>query len=180
MPPTESFNNYNTFSHLPSTSSHLHPLQVEYCDSNSRLVVDEDDNGKFRIQRVKELKKADLFKATLCIWRWSVLTMCCFSSDHILVCVITMLLLSINSDLVILISRKKIMMIENIFLIWQKHVKWIYHYRLEVVSRWRDSQLQVGENYSDLTKWRSSIQKFCWLMSCFKFNMSNIWYVMYK
>ena len=25
---------------------------------------------------------------------------------------------------------------------------------LEVVSRWRDSQLQVTENYSDLTKWR--------------------------
>ena len=25
---------------------------------------------------------------------------------------------------------------------------------LEVASRWRDPQLQVGENYSDLTKWR--------------------------
>ena len=24
---------------------------------------------------------------------------------------------------------------------------------LEVVSRWRDPQLQVSENYSDLTKW---------------------------
>ena len=35
------------------TSSHLHPLQVENCDSNSRLVVDEDDNGKFRPERVK-------------------------------------------------------------------------------------------------------------------------------
>ena len=35
------------------TSIHLHPLQVENCDSNSRLVVDEDDNGKFRIERVK-------------------------------------------------------------------------------------------------------------------------------
>ena len=33
------------------TSSRLHPLQVENCDSNSRLVVDED--GKFRIERVK-------------------------------------------------------------------------------------------------------------------------------
>ena len=31
------------------TSNHLHPLQVENCDSNSRLVVDEDDNGKFRV-----------------------------------------------------------------------------------------------------------------------------------
>ena len=35
------------------TSSHLHPLQVENCDSNSRLVVDEDDIGKFRLERVK-------------------------------------------------------------------------------------------------------------------------------
>ena len=29
-----------------STSSHRHPLQVEHCDSNSRLVVGEDDNVK--------------------------------------------------------------------------------------------------------------------------------------
>ena len=36
-------------------SSHLHPLQVENCDSNSRLVVDEDDNGKFRPERVMVL-----------------------------------------------------------------------------------------------------------------------------
>ena len=28
---------------------------------------------------------------------------------------------------------------------------------LEVVARSRDPQLQVGENYSDLTKWRSAI-----------------------
>ena len=33
------------FTFLP-TSNHLHPLQVENCDSNSRLVVDEDDNVK--------------------------------------------------------------------------------------------------------------------------------------
>ena len=32
---------------------HLHPLQVENCDSNSRLVVDEDDNGKFRLEQIK-------------------------------------------------------------------------------------------------------------------------------
>ena len=32
------------------TSNHLHPLQVENCDS--RLVEDEDENGKFRIERV--------------------------------------------------------------------------------------------------------------------------------
>ena len=29
------------FFHLPPTSSHPHSLQVENCDSNSRLVVDE-------------------------------------------------------------------------------------------------------------------------------------------
>ena len=34
------------------TSSHLHPLQVENCNSNSRLVVDEDDYGEFRPERV--------------------------------------------------------------------------------------------------------------------------------
>ena len=32
---------------LSPTSSHLYPLQVKNCDSNSRLVVDKDDNGKF-------------------------------------------------------------------------------------------------------------------------------------
>ena len=41
------------FFNFSTTSNHLHPLQVENCDSNSRLVVDEDDNGKFRIERVK-------------------------------------------------------------------------------------------------------------------------------
>ena len=34
------------------TSNHLHPLQVENWDSNSRLVVDKNDNGKFRLERV--------------------------------------------------------------------------------------------------------------------------------
>ena len=32
-------------------SNHIHPLQVENCDSNSRLVADEYDNGKFRLER---------------------------------------------------------------------------------------------------------------------------------
>ena len=31
---------------VSSTSNHLHLLQVENCNSNSRLVVDEDDNVK--------------------------------------------------------------------------------------------------------------------------------------
>ena len=37
------------------TSNHLHPPQVENCDSNSRLVVDEDDNDKFRLERVNPM-----------------------------------------------------------------------------------------------------------------------------
>ena len=37
----------------PNTN-HLHPLQVENCDSNSRLVVDEGDNGKFRLESVNK------------------------------------------------------------------------------------------------------------------------------
>ena len=36
------------------TSSHLHPLQVENCASNSRLVVAEDDYGKVRLERVNK------------------------------------------------------------------------------------------------------------------------------
>ena len=32
----------------PSKFNHPYPLQVENCDSNSRLVVDEDDNGKLK------------------------------------------------------------------------------------------------------------------------------------
>ena len=49
---------------------------------------------------------------------------------------------------------------------------------LEVVSRWRDPQLQVSENYSDLTKWRSTNFKSCWLMSLFIFNRFKSCYVM--
>ena len=41
------------FLNFSPTSNHLHPLQVENCDSNSRLVVDEDDNGIFGLERVK-------------------------------------------------------------------------------------------------------------------------------
>ena len=48
---------------------------------------------------------------------------------------------------------------------------------LEVVSRWRDSQLQVSENYSDLSKWSSTVLKYCWLMSHFIFNMFKRWYL---
>ena len=45
------------FFNLSLTSNHLHPLQVENCGSNSRLVVDGYDNRKFRLERVKQLLK---------------------------------------------------------------------------------------------------------------------------
>ena len=41
------------FFNFSTTSNHLHLLQVKNCDSNSWLVVDEDDNGKLRLERVK-------------------------------------------------------------------------------------------------------------------------------
>ena len=41
------------FFNFSTTLNHLHPLHVENCDSNSQLVVDENDNGKFRLERVK-------------------------------------------------------------------------------------------------------------------------------
>ena len=40
------------FFNLSPRSNHLHPLQVENCDSNPRLVVDDDDNGKLRPEKV--------------------------------------------------------------------------------------------------------------------------------
>ena len=57
-----------------------------------------------------------------------------------------------------------------------KLFNWNFH-PLEVVSRWRDSQLQVSENYSDLTKWRLTNFKSCWLMSRFIFDRFKSWYV---
>ena len=46
---------------------------------------------------------------------------------------------------------------------------------IEGVSRWRDPQLQVSENYSDLTKWRLTLFKSCWLMSHFIVNIFKMW-----
>ena len=36
-----------------TTLSHLHPLLGANCDINSRLVVDEGEYGKFRLERVR-------------------------------------------------------------------------------------------------------------------------------
>ena len=50
---------------LQPTSSQLHPLQVENCDSNSRLVVNEDDNGKFRLERVELRNYPGTFRVSI-------------------------------------------------------------------------------------------------------------------
>ena len=42
------------FFNFSPTSNHLHALQVENCDSNSRLVVDEDDNVKSGLKGLTE------------------------------------------------------------------------------------------------------------------------------
>ena len=38
------------------TSNHLHSPQVENCDGNSRLVVGENENDKFRLERVNPMR----------------------------------------------------------------------------------------------------------------------------
>ena len=43
------------FLNFSRTLNHLHPLQVENCDSNSRLVVDEDDNVKSGLKGLNQL-----------------------------------------------------------------------------------------------------------------------------
>ena len=40
------------FFNFSPTLSHFYPLQPENCDSDSRLVGNEDDNSKFRLERV--------------------------------------------------------------------------------------------------------------------------------
>ena len=42
------------FFNCSPTSNHLHPLQVGNCDSNSRLVVDEDVNVKSGLKGLKQ------------------------------------------------------------------------------------------------------------------------------
>ena len=46
------------FFNFSPISNHIHPLQIENCDSNSRLVVDEDDMEK---SGLKELNSDQLF-----------------------------------------------------------------------------------------------------------------------
>ena len=49
------------FFNCSPTSNHFHPLQVGNCDSNSRLVVDEDDNVK---SGLKGLRRWNIFMWT--------------------------------------------------------------------------------------------------------------------
>ena len=59
----------NCFMNKP-TFSHLHPLQVGNCDSNSRLVVNEDDNSKFRLGRVNYIIYLCYRKPYFSVIRW--------------------------------------------------------------------------------------------------------------
>ena len=63
------------FFNLPPTARHFHPLQVENCDSNSRLVVGADDNGKFNpgmvlklviLNFIREILKSNNLRMTNC------------------------------------------------------------------------------------------------------------------
>ena len=63
---------------ISPTSSHLYSLQVENCGSNSRLVVDEDGNGKFRLKAEKK------FNALY------------YTFTQILICLVTLLTLLTN------------------------------------------------------------------------------------
>ena len=74
----ELFNNNYTilFFHFRPTLGHLHPLQGENCDRNSRLVVDGDANGEFGLERDKAASrynnyylhlKSDLYRLEILI-----------------------------------------------------------------------------------------------------------------
>ena len=49
---------------LSPTSNHLHPLQVENCDSNSQLVVDEDDKVKSGLKGLNCIFTMEIFSET--------------------------------------------------------------------------------------------------------------------
>ena len=53
------------FFNFQTTSNHVHPLLVGKCDSYSRLVVDEDGYGKFRLENVSLNNTCDLFVRNL-------------------------------------------------------------------------------------------------------------------
>ena len=85
-----------------------------------------------------------------------------------LMCTICMVVLEMSfpclySILVLMTKWIKLTLKDGIFPYFNplaaKLIIWNFH-PLEVVSRWRDPQLQVSENYSDFTKCRLTIFKF--------------------
>ena len=65
------------FFNFSPTSNHLHPIQVENCDSNSRLVVDEDDNDKSGLKGLnRNIYRSDRTRRNYNkvekarVWRW--------------------------------------------------------------------------------------------------------------
>ena len=58
------------FFNFSPTSNHLHLLRDENCDSNSRLVVDEDDNVKSGLKGLKVEQSVYLYiqtQALICL-----------------------------------------------------------------------------------------------------------------
>ena len=104
---------------------------------------------------------------------------CCSDGLRCLTMRLSVLKSDTNHSVVVLLTNSWFMlrMIAPLTLSTAKLFNLNFH-PLEVVSRWRDPQLQVSENYSDLTKWRSTVFKSCWLMSHFFFNIFKMWYLM--
>ena len=62
-----------------------------------------------------------------------------------------LVVISLISFSITAISSAKTKVIKSVNPLTAKLFNWNFHL-LEVVSRWRDAQLQVSEHYSDLTK----------------------------
>ena len=69
--------NMTFFFNFSLTLIHLHSLQVKNCNSNSGLVVNEDDSGKFRLERFKST-------VVMCIFIYITTDKFCFFVDTIL------------------------------------------------------------------------------------------------
>ena len=87
------WNCYNTyFFYFSPVWSHLHSLHVDNCDSKSRLVVDENDNGKFRLERVKVLiffyinhGDQSFFQFEVGLHKWLIYLFLCHLNKHVMI-----------------------------------------------------------------------------------------------
>ena len=72
-----------SFIHLPPTSCLLHPLEVWNCDNNSWLVVDEEDNGKFRLKRFYKKTAINNISVIIIQSAHTALILCPSSAQHL-------------------------------------------------------------------------------------------------